>query len=96
MTTTVLQAGQSSGGEIYAGTGADGGKKVATDIDEHALKDVMARLTKRDATEVEQRTHRHRAYLTEGVVPQIAAGLLAAAEIRPADPFEFLARYLIR
>lgn len=57
---------------------------------------VLAKLTARDAKEVESRTRRHRAYLTESVVPQIAAGLLAAAEVRPADPFEFLASYLIR
>ncbi|CAN0548558.1 unnamed protein product, partial [Ectocarpus sp. 8 AP-2014] len=56
----------------------------------------LAKLTARDAKEVETRTRRHRNFLTEGVVPQVAAGLVAAAEAQPENVFEFLANYLIR
>ncbi len=61
-----------------------------------SLTEVMAKLTARDAREVELRTRRHRNFLTNGVVPQVAAGLVAAAEARPENIFEFLAEYLIR
>lgn len=64
--------------------------------DSLGLLEVLAKLTYRDAKEVETRTRRHRTFLTESVVPQVAAGLLAAAELRPADPFDFLAGHLIR
>lgn len=63
---------------------------------EDGLRDILARLTDEDSREVEQRTRRHRRYLTEMVVPELAVGLLAAAEARPVDPFEFLADHLIR
>ncbi|CAM9973173.1 unnamed protein product, partial [Hapterophycus canaliculatus] len=59
------------------------------------LAEVLSKLTVRDAKEVATRTRRHRSFLTEGVVPQVAAGLVAAAEARPANIFEFLADYLI-
>lgn len=65
-------------------------------IDGLNLSDVLAKLTARDAKEVETRTRRHRNFLTEGVVPQVAAGLVAAAEAQPENVFEFLANYLIR
>eukprot|EP00904_Undaria_pinnatifida_P014095 jgi/Undpi1/9816/HiC_scaffold_27.g12270.m1 len=61
-----------------------------------SLTEVLAKLTAKDAKEVETRTRRHRKFLTSGVVPQVAAGLVAAAEARPGDPLEFLAAYLIR
>lgn len=61
-----------------------------------SLTEVLAKLTARDAREVEQRTRRHRNFLTDGVVPQVAAGLVAAAEAQPDNIFEFLAEYLIR
>ena len=61
-----------------------------------SLTEALAKLTDRDAQEVETRTQRHRKFLTSGVVPQVAAGLVAAAKVRPADPLEFLAAYLIR
>lgn len=61
-----------------------------------SLAEVLAKLTARDAREVEQRTRRHRNFLTDGVVPQVAAGLVAAAEAQPDNVFEFLAEYLIR
>lgn len=61
-----------------------------------SLTEVLAKLTARDAKEVDTRTQRHRKFLTSGVVPQVAAGLVAAAEARPEDPLEFLAAYLIR
>lgn len=54
------------------------------------------KLTEDDAREVGRRMGRHRNYLTESVVPQVAAGLLAAAELRPADLIDFLAEHLIR
>lgn len=60
------------------------------------LADVLVKLTEDDAREVGRRMSRHRNYLTESVVPQVAAGLLAAAELRPVDPIEFLAEHLIR
>lgn len=65
-------------------------------IVEESLTEVLAKLSVRDSKEVEARTQRHRKFLTDGVVPQVAAGLVAAAEARPEDPFEFLAEYLIR
>lgn len=64
--------------------------------DDLNLSEVLAKLTVRDAKEVETRTRRHRNFLTEGVVPQVAAGLVAAAEAQPENVFEFLANYLIR
>ncbi|CBJ32377.1 conserved unknown protein [Ectocarpus siliculosus] len=64
--------------------------------DDLNLSEVLAKLTARDAKEVEMRTRRHRNFLTEGVVPQVAAGLVAAAEAQPENVFEFLANYLIR
>ncbi|CAN0450481.1 unnamed protein product [Ectocarpus sp. 12 AP-2014] len=63
--------------------------------DDLNLSEVLAKLTARDAKEVETRTRRHRNFLTEGVVPQVAAGLVAAAEAQPENVFEFLANYLI-
>lgn len=60
------------------------------------LTEVLSKLTVRDAKEVETRTRRHRDFLTEGVVPQVAAGLVAAAEARAANIFEFLADHLVR
>lgn len=64
--------------------------------DGFSLTEVLSRLTVRDAQEVEMRTRRHRDFLTKGVVPQVAAGLVAAAEARPANVLEFLGDYLIR
>lgn len=58
--------------------------------------EVLAQLSDTDAKEIETRTLRHRHFLTSGVVPYVAAGLVAAAEVRPADPFQFLADHLIR
>lgn len=71
----------------------DGGSSSSNGL---SLAEVLSKLTARDAREVDSRTRRHRNFLTEGVVPQVAAGLVAAAEARPANIFEFLADYLVR
>lgn len=77
------------------GRSASTGESVGRSAD-LSLKEVMAKLTVRDAEDVEIRSRCHRSFLTAGVVPQVAAGLVAAAETRPEDPLEFLAAYLIR
>lgn len=64
--------------------------------DDTSLMEVLAKLSARDSKEVEARTRRHRHFLTDGVVPQVAAGLVAAAEAQPENIFEFLAEHLIR
>lgn len=71
-------------------------KKAALVGGDLSLTEVLEKLTARDSKEVETRTQRHRKFLTSGVVPQVAAGLVAAAKARPRDPLEFLAAYLIR
>lgn len=75
--------------EDFARSSVEGGVDTA-------LMTVLAKLTSRDAMEIDKRTRRHRSFLTNGVVPQIAAGLLAATEVKPADPIAFLADNLIR
>ena len=60
------------------------------------LAGILGRLTTREAREVHLRTSRHRAYLTKMVVPQVAVGLLAAAEEYPSNTLDFLADHLIR